>query len=78
MCTFSLFKFSVIGNELDSCRVALLAGKSGGALFLARDFDRRDNSRDELVFGYIWSALAMATTRGMRVLTISELLNHSR
>lgn len=77
MCTFSLFKFSLIVNELDSHRVALLVGKSGGAASLAHDFNRRDDSRDELVFSCTWSALAMAATRGMRVLTISELLNRS-
>lgn len=58
----------------DSCRIALLAKKSGGAVSLAHDFDRSDDSMDGLVLESVRSALEMAKEEGMRVPTISQLL----
>ena len=65
-------------SQPDSHRVTLFVKKTGGAVSLAHDFDRFDDSMNGLVLESVRSALAMATTRGMRVLTISELLDRSR
>ena len=58
-----------------SQRIALLAKKDGGAVSLAHDFDRSDDSVDRLVLESVRSVLAMAGEENMRVLTASELLN---
>ena len=62
----------------DCRRVALFAKKAGGAVSLAHDFDRSDDSMDGLVLESIRSALAMAEEEGMRVSTISQLLYQDR
>jgi peptidoglycan/xylan/chitin deacetylase (PgdA/CDA1 family) len=59
----------------DSGRVALLAEKMGGAVALAHDFDRRNADTSRFVVESVRAALAMAAQKGMRVLTVSELLN---
>lgn len=59
----------------DSHRIAVLAKKAGGAVSLSHDFDRSDDRVDRLVLESVRSALAMAEEEGMRVLTVSELLN---
>jgi peptidoglycan/xylan/chitin deacetylase (PgdA/CDA1 family) len=62
----------------DSRRVALLAEEAGGTVSLAHDFDRSDDKTDPLVLESVRSALAMAREKGMRVLTVSELLGNSK
>lgn len=59
----------------DSNRIALLAEKMGGAVSLAHDFDRKNENTSRFVVGSVRSALAMAMNKGMRVLTVSELLS---
>lgn len=59
----------------DSNRIALLAEKMGGAVSLAHDFDRKNESTSRFVVDSARAALAMAMNKGMRVLTVSKLLN---
>lgn len=62
----------------DSRRVALLAEKAGGAVSLAHDFDRSNENTSRFVVESVRAALAMAADKGMRVLTVSELLDIGR
>ena len=62
-------------SKPNSDRIALLAKKIGGAISLAHDFDRGDDSYDELVLESTRMTLNMAKERNMSVLTVSELLN---
>jgi hypothetical protein len=62
----------------DSCRVAMLAEKAGGAVSLAHDFDRSNENTSRFVVESVRAALAMAADKGMRVLTVSELLDVGR
>jgi peptidoglycan/xylan/chitin deacetylase (PgdA/CDA1 family) len=62
----------------DSHRIALSAKKAGGTVSLAHDFDRSNDRTDRLVLESVQSALSMAAEKGMRVLTVSELLDGSR
>ena len=59
----------------DNRRITLLAQKTGGAVSLAHDFDRCDDSRDESVIEFVRSALNMAKQKKLRLLTISQLLS---
>lgn len=56
-------------------RIALLAKKTGGVVSLAHDFDRSDDRVDGLVLESTRLALETAQEEGMRILTISELLD---
>ncbi len=58
----------------DSLRVAQLAEQAGGVVPLAHDFDRENENRSRYVVESVRAALAMASDKGMRVLTVSELL----
>lgn len=62
-------------QQPDSLRVAMLAEKAGGAVSLAHDFDRSNENTSRFVVESIRAALAMAADKGMRVLTVSELLD---
>ncbi len=62
----------------DSRRVALLVEKTGGAVSLAHDFDRSNENTSRFVVESVRAALAMAADKGIRVLTVSELLDISR
>ena len=59
----------------DSRRVAQLADKTGGVVSLAHDFDRKNENTNRFVIESVQSALATAAAKGMRVLTVSELLD---
>ena len=65
-------------QQPDSLRVALLAEKTGGAISLAHDFDRSNENTSRFVVESLRAALAMAADKGMRVLTVSELLDLGR
>ncbi|MFC1793985.1 hypothetical protein ACFL3Q_10420, partial [Planctomycetota bacterium] len=65
-------------QQPDSLRVAQLAEKTGGAVSLAHDFDRKNDNTNRFVIKSVTAALAMATDKGMRVLTVSELLDLDR
>lgn len=58
----------------DSQRLALLVKKAGGAVILAHDFDRSDNSADQLVLESVRSALAIAKETGIETLNVSKFL----
>lgn len=58
--------------------IAVLAKRAGGAVSLAHDFDRSDDSVDSLVLESTRSALGMVEEEGMRVLTVSQLLGQSK
>jgi len=56
-------------------RVAELAGNAGGAVSLAHDFDRADDSVDDFVLKSLSAALETAGQSGMKVRTLSELMS---
>ena len=62
----------------DNRRVALLAGKTGGGVSLAHDFDRKNENTNRFVVESVRAALEMAASKNMRVLTVSELLDMDR
>jgi peptidoglycan/xylan/chitin deacetylase (PgdA/CDA1 family) len=61
----------------DSLRVAQLAERAGGVVSLAHDFDRKNENTSRYVTESVKAALAVAADKGMRVLTVSELLDLS-
>lgn len=65
-------------TKQDSRRIPSLATKAGGAVVLAHDFDRSDDSADSMVLEFTRSAIAIAEIENMHILTISELLNHKK
>jgi len=62
----------------DSRRVAMLAEKAGGAVSLAHDFDRTKEETSRFVVESVRAVLAMTAEKGMRVMTVSELLDLGR
>lgn len=62
----------------DSLRVAHLLERIGGGVSLAHDFDRKNEDTNMFVIESVRAALAMAAEKGIRVLTISELLGVGR
>lgn len=64
-----------IDYKTDNRDIGALIKKSGGAILLAHDFDRCDDSFDEIVHNKISSALATSKTEGMPVITFSKLVN---
>ena len=65
-------------GKRDSRRAALLAAKAGGAVVLAHDFDRANEDINKMVLETIMLALPAAKEKGMRVVTLSELMGHKR
>ena len=66
---------TLTSDKRDSQRAAISARKAGGAVILAHDFDRSEDTIDSMVLKSVRSVLAMAKETGMRLLTVSELLN---
>ncbi len=62
----------------DNRNIALQASKVGGVVSVTHDFDRSDDSVDLLVLESTQSALSMAKEKGMRLLTVSQLLRGDR
>lgn len=62
----------------DSHRVAQLLERTGGVVSLAHDFDRKNDNTNRFVIESVRAALAMAADKGIRVLTVSELLGIDR
>ena len=62
-------------EQRDVGRTASLIKKAGGAVTLAHDFDRSDDSVDNMIIDSIRSALMTARESGLHTLTISQLLN---
>lgn len=65
-------------EKRNSKRMALLAKKAGGAVALAHDFDRSDNTVDDVVIELVCSALTSAQQEGLHVLTVTQLLGYER
>ena len=59
----------------DKHRVAQAAEKAGGVVSLAHDFDRKNENRSRYIVESVRAALAIAADKGMRVMTVSELLD---
>jgi peptidoglycan/xylan/chitin deacetylase (PgdA/CDA1 family) len=62
-------------SERRSRGITFLTRKASGAVSLAHDFDRADDSIDQLILESLRSAIAMTRQRGMRTLTVSQFLN---
>ena len=63
-------------REKPDCHlIAQSAAKTGGAVLLVHDFDRKNKDTSRYVIESIKAALAMAADKGMRVLPVSELLD---
>jgi peptidoglycan/xylan/chitin deacetylase (PgdA/CDA1 family) len=58
--------------------VAGIAKKNGGTVSLAHDFDRRDLSTEKYILESTRYTLAAAKENGMKILTVSELLNDTK
>ena len=65
-------------SKPQSDRIAILATNAGGTVSLAHDFNRPDEKAERLVLESVRLALAAAKEKGMRILTISELLNGTK
>lgn len=61
-------------DKRDGQRMLLRVKKTGGAVTLAHDFDRSDNTVDDMVLESIESLLITAQKESFRVMTISEVL----
>lgn len=63
-------------REKPDCHlIPQLAVKTGGAVLLVHDFDRKNKDTSRYVIESVRAALAMAADKGMRVLPVSELLD---
>ena len=65
-------------QQPDSNRVAQLTERTGGVVSLAHDFDRNNENTNRYVVESLRAVLAVAADKGMRVLTVSELLDLGR
>lgn len=65
-------------ETIDPARIAHLAKEAGGAVSLAHDFDRSDDTADSLILESVRSALTMARQTGMQVLTCSQLFSRGK
>ncbi len=65
-------------ETIDPHRIAHLAKEAGGAVSLAHDFDRSDDTADSLILESVRSALTMAQQTGMQVLTCSQLFSRGK
>jgi peptidoglycan-N-acetylglucosamine deacetylase len=57
---------------------AILSSRAGGAVVLAHDFDRIDKDINKMVLDFIRLALCAAKEKGMKVVTLSELVGRGR
>ena len=62
----------------DQNRIASVIEKVGGAVTLAHDFDRSDSSADDMVIESTRLGLNAAAKAGVKVFTVSQLLQLSR
>lgn len=60
-------------NRVDTERISQVVEKMGGAVSLAHDFDRGDQSVEQLIVESIRLTLSMAKENGMCIVTVSEL-----
>jgi peptidoglycan/xylan/chitin deacetylase (PgdA/CDA1 family) len=79
--TISVVYWSIVSGDtrlperINSQRVGMLARKQGGGVVLVHDFDRSDDSVDSTVLELVRIVLTTAQQAGLRVRTVSELLN---
>ena len=59
-------------------RTVLVAETTGGAILLAHDFDRNDDTIDKPILESVRVALATAKGTGMRTLTVSQFLSQGK
>ena len=59
-------------------RTLLQIKKAGGAVTLAHDFDRSDNTNDRFVLESIQSILTMVQQSDLQMLTVSQLLENKK
>ncbi len=62
----------------DQNRIASVIERVGGAVTLAHDFDRSDSSADDMVIESIRLGLNAAAKAGVKIFTVSQLLQLSR
>lgn len=62
----------------DQNRIASVIEKVGGAVTLAHDFDRSDSSADDMIIESTRLGLNAAAKAGVKILTVSQLLQLSR
>lgn len=65
-------------DKRDSKQAAVSAQKAGGAVILAHDFDRTNDDVDKMVLDAISLSLLVAKEKGMKVMTLSELVRRNR
>ena len=65
-------------DERDGQKMVLQVKKAGGAVTLAHDFDRSDDSNDCFVLESIKSVLTMAQQSDLQMLTVSQLMENKR
>lgn len=65
-------------SHVEPHKIVALAKKNGGAMLLAHDFDRPDDSVDNLVLESVRQVVAMAQENAMQILTCSGLLGYSK
>jgi peptidoglycan/xylan/chitin deacetylase (PgdA/CDA1 family) len=60
---------------LENQKIQILTTNADGAVCLAHDFNRSNKEKEDSLIESIRLALETATKKGMRVMTVSELLN---
>lgn len=65
-------------DKRDGQRMLLQIKKTGGAVTLAHDFDRSDDSNDCFVLESIRSIVTMAQQSDLQMLTVSQLLENKK
>ena len=62
-------------SSLKNQSIQILKTNAGGVVSLAHDFKRADEKKEQLVIEAVRLALAKAKEKGIRFMTVSELLN---
>ena len=63
---------------MNNYKIELLAANAQGTVVLAHDFKRSDEKSEHLILESILFALKKAKENGMRIMTVSELLNNRK
>ena len=65
-------------KKMNNYKIELLAANAQGTVVLAHDFKRSDEKSEHLILESILFALKRAKENGMRIMTVSELLNNRK
>ena len=65
-------------DKRDGQRMVLQVKKTGGAVTLAHDFDRSDDTNDRFVLESIQSILTMAQQSDLQMLTVPQLMENKK